>query len=206
MPRKEDISLEERIERADFLHQQKQHRKNKIIHQLYGTSIYKAARKSCIVFLWIAQLIVIDWMLPYYPVPDKVVNGNMPEAGIAKKAMAASETFVQLDAQKHRNIKIIVETNVFFPKNGDSLLIYKSYLLREIKKIKDTRQNQTYWVSNTLTYIMLPLILIPSGLSLLFLFVENIEVKAFYYFMLILNTLSSVSLAVFYVFSLLQGI
>lgn len=50
MPRKENLSIEERLERAKELFTRKQHEKHKEISHLYKTRIYKLAKKAVLFF------------------------------------------------------------------------------------------------------------------------------------------------------------
>ena len=199
MPRKENLSIEERLERAQELYDKKLQAKRKEISNLYNTSIYKLAKKSCIVFLWISQLILIDWMLPYLKTPDVISDGYRVNYSKINKH-AATEFFVTIRTKQYKKIELYLEKEDIEPLLNDSVIIYKSLLLHEPKKVLDINRNATYLVSNSITYFFLPLIIISSILCLLFLFIRNIEVKAFYYFMFISNIAAVFTLIFYYLY------
>jgi len=198
MPRKENIPLEERVEQAREAFIRKQDAKNKHLAKLTTSKIYKLARKSCIAFLWIAQLILIDWVLPYTQTGDKIKDGYQ-----VKEVNGNTHSFKEgslniITSQSHK-LELVLEEDNLIPEINDSIVILKSYLLHEIKKVKDVNKNQTHTVSNSLTYLLLPLLIIFSGLSLLLLFIKNIEIKAFYYFTFIANTATTLVLIGYYI-------
>ena len=198
MPRKENIPLEERLEQARETFLRKQEAKNKHLAKLTASKIYKLARKSCIVFLWIIQLILIDWLLPYTKTGDKIKDGYQVKEvnGGAHSFKEGSLNIVTFQSHK---LELVLEEDNLIPEINDSLIVLKSYLLHEIKKVKDINKNQTYTISNSLTYLLLPILIIFSGLSLLFLFIKNIEIKAFYYFVCIANIVAAFSLLSYYI-------
>ena len=204
MPRKEDIPLEERLERAKYLHEQNQEKKRKKIAQLHSTEIYKLARKSCIAFLWITQLLIIDWILPYYSSSEKVVTSSILSNATDNRRTAKIETYVWLNTSSDKQLEVIVEPDILLPQGEDSIQVLKSYLLRDLKKVKDLNTQQEYIISNSLIYQILPVIIMFTALSLLFLFIENIEVKAFYYFMLIGNTACLISIGAYFIYLLIN--
>ncbi len=197
MPRKENLSIEERLERAQELYAHKQHEKRKEISHLYSTKIYKLAKKSCIVFLWVSQLILIDWALPYLKVPDKIKDGYRVNYSKIDKH-TATEFYVTIRTKQHKKLELFLDKESIEPQLNDSIIIYKSLLLHEAKKVRDINRDETYLVSNSTTYLLLPLIIISSILSLLFLFIKNIEVKAFYYFMFFTNVAAVCVLVLYY--------
>lgn len=198
MPRKENIPLEERLEQAREIFLRKQETKNIQLSKLTASKTYKLARTSCIAFLWIAQFILIDWSLPYTETGDKIKDGYQVKE-INRSTHSFKEGSLNIITFQKYNLELVLEEKNLMPEINDSIVILKSYLLHEIKKIKDITKNQPYTVSNSLTYLLLPVIIIFSGLSLLFLFIKNIEIKAFYYFMFITNTIATLSLLGYYI-------
>ena len=197
MPRKENLSIEERLERAQELYAKKQQEKRKEISHLYSTRIYKLAKKSCIVFLWISQLILIDWALPYLKVNDVIKDGYRVNFSKINKH-TATEFYVTIHTKQYKKLELFLDRENIEPQLYDSVIVYKSLLLHEPKKVLDINRKETYLVSNSTTYLLLPLIIISSILSLLFLFIRNIEVKAFYYFMFISNIVAVFILISYY--------
>ncbi|HTA63838.1 MAG TPA: hypothetical protein VK835_15350 [Bacteroidia bacterium] len=197
MPRKENLSIEERLERARELFTHKQHEKHKEISHLYKTKIYRLAKKSSIAFLWIAQLIFIDWSLPYLKVADVITSGYRVNYSKSDKH-TATDFYVTIGTQKCPKLELFLASETIEPQVGDSIIILKSLLLHDAKKVNDLNRKETYLVSSSITYLLLPLIIISSVLSLLFLFVKNIEVKSFYYFMFITNIAAALVLIFYY--------
>jgi hypothetical protein len=198
MPRKENTSLEERLEQARETFLRKQNAKNKHLAALTASKIYKLARKSCIVFLWIVQLILIDWLLPYTKTGDKIKDGYQVKE-VKEGAHSFKEGSLNITTFQSYKLELVLEEGNFIPGINDSIVVLKSYLLHEIKKVNDVNKNQTYTVSNSITYLLLPVLILFSGLSLLFLFIKNIENKAFYYFVCIANVIATFSLLWYYI-------
>ena len=198
MPRKEKLPLEERLEQAKEFFTRKQEEKFKHIAELEVSKIYKLARRSSIAFLWIAQLVFIDWILPYKEVGDRIKDGyQVKEAN--SNGYAFKEGYLTITTQKNKKLELLLNKESVIPDINDSIFVLKSMLLHEVKKIKDLNKNETYLISSSLTYVLLPLIILPALLSLLFLFIKNIEVKAFFYFVFIVNSVSVVVLLSYYV-------
>jgi len=200
MPRKEkeNLSVEERLERAKEIFTRKQQEKNKEILHLYKTKIYKLAKRSCIVFLWISQLILIDWILPYLKVADVITSGYRVNYSKSDKH-TMTDFYVTIGTKKYPKLELFLASETIEPQVNDSVIILKSLLLHDAKKVTDVYKNETYMVSSSITYLLLPLIIISSVLSLLFLFIKNIEVKSFYYFMFITNIAAIIILTYFYI-------
>lgn len=197
MPRKEKAPLEERLQQARETFIRKQEAKNKRLAQLNATRIYKLARKSCIAFVWIFQLILIDWVLPYTEVTDKIKDGYQVKED-KNGSITFKEGSIYITTQQYKKLELLLDEESRIPEINDSILVLKSLLLHEAKKVKDLNKSQTYLISSSLTYLMLPLLIIFSGLSLLFLFIKNIEIKTFYYFMFIANIASACILIGYY--------
>jgi hypothetical protein len=204
MPRKEELSIEERLERARELFNRKQQEKNKQISILYGSKIYKLAKKSCIVFLWVAQLIFIDWALPYSEIPDKITAGCQAHNERYNRRHSNKEVNLQVSTAQYKKVELLLFSGRLEPEIGDSVLILKSLLLRETKKLDDITNEQIYTVTNSLTYFLLPVIIMFSLLSILFLFIKNIEVKAFFYFIFFGNTACIIGLVSYFAAMQLQ--
>ena len=198
MPRKEKAPLEERLQYARETYLRKQEQKNKHLAQLSSTRIYKLARKSCIAFVWIAQFIFIDWVLPYNEIGDKIKDGYQIKEE-QNGGMTFKEGSIHITTQHYKSIELILNEGNPIPEINDSILVLKSMLLHEAKKVKDFNKSQTYLISSSLTYLLLPLIIIFFGLSLLFLFIKNIEIKAFYYFMFVANIIAVCVLMGYYI-------
>jgi len=75
MPRKEGPPIEERMQRAKELAERKAEQQKADLEKLYASPLYRVARKSCIAFLWISQLMLFDWALPYLEEKDKISGG-----------------------------------------------------------------------------------------------------------------------------------
>ncbi len=198
MPRKENIPLEERLEQAQETFLRKQEAKNKHLAKLTASKIYKLTSKSCIAFLWIAQLILIDWLLPYTQTGDKIKDGYRVKEVINGKHYL-KEASLNITTGQGKKLELLLDEDNPIPEINDSIVVLKSYLLHEIKKVNDVTKNQPYTISNSLTYLLLPLLIIFSGLSLLFLFIKNIEIKAFYYFIFIANITAMLVLISYYI-------
>jgi hypothetical protein len=198
MPRKENIPLEERLQKARETFIRKQEEKDKRLSQLTASKIYKLARKSCIFFVWITQLILIDWLLPYTETGDKIKDGYQIKE-IKSGSLSFKEGSLNITTQQNKKLELLLDEESHIPEINDSIFVLNSLLLHEAKKVKDVNKNQTYLVSGSLTYIMLPVIIIFFGLSLLFLFIRNIEIKAFYYFMFIANIVATLILLTYYI-------
>ena len=195
MPRREKFSIEERLQQAQELSYLKHEASRKKISHLHSTVIYKLAKKSCIVFLWITQFILIDWLLPYKGIPDKITDGYQ----IIEPSHTIKEAYLHISTQRNKKIKLLLEEGSIKPQINDSIVVLKSLLLHEAKKVKDVNKQITYVVSDSITYMLLPVIIMFSVLSMLFLFVRNIEVKAFFYFMFIANTTAVIFLISYYI-------
>lgn len=198
MPRKENLSIEERLERAKEIFARKQQEKHKEISHLYKTRIYKLAKKSCIIFLWISQIILIDWALPYLKTKDIITSGYRVNYSKSDKH-TATDFYVTIGTKNHPKLELFLASETIEPRVGDSVSVLKSLLLHDPKKVTDENRNETYLVSSSITYLLLPLIIISSVLSLLFLFIRNIEVKAFYYFMFFTNIAAVIILIYFFI-------
>lgn len=198
MPRKENIPLEERLQKARETFIRKQEEKSKLLSQFRSTKIYKLARKSCIAFVWIAQLILIDWLLPYTQTSDKIKDGYQVKEEKSGNLLF-KEGYLNITTQQNKKLELLLDEESQIPEINDSIVVLKSLLLHEVKKVKDINKNETYLISSSLTYLMLPVIVIFFGLSLLFLFIKNIEIKAFYYFMFIANIAATLILLSYYI-------
>lgn len=199
MPRKEELSIEERLARARELFLKKQAQKQQELTKLHASKIYKLAKKSCIVFLWVVQLILIDWALPYHEIPDKITAGcAMPNEHYNRKH-SSKEVNMVVSSTTCKKLEILLFKERLEPEINDSVLLLKSYLLHEIKKLKDITNDQTYTITNSTTYYLLPIMIMFSLLSVLFLFIKNIEVKAFFYFIFFGNIGSVIALVSYFV-------
>ena len=168
MPRKENLSLEERIERARQLAESKQKENSKNIAALYQTRIYRLARYSSIFFLWLSQLILIDWSLPYTPSKDKITEGYRIQYG-SSSARGSKEMQVNIRTQQSVKLQLVMDYESTIPHLNDSICLYKSFLLHETKKIKDLNSGESFSVSSSLTYLFLPLIIICSAYTIFYI-------------------------------------
>src|SRR5208283_4705066 len=100
---------------------------------------------------------------------------------------------------QNKKLELMLEEETRIPEINDSIVVSKSLLLHESKKVKDINKGETFLVMSSLTYLMLPVIIIFAGLSLLFLFIKNIEIKVFYYFIFIANIASTFILLSYYI-------
>lgn len=183
MPRKEGPPLEERMQRAAALFEFKQQQKEKNLNELYSTRIYKFAKKTSIAFLWISQLILLDWLLPYREQSDTITGGYFNSNTINDNGIGGITTY--------KLSKIFIKTNKGYrftveypdetrePGIKDTIIIYKSLLLGDFKKINVPRIKESFLICDAVTYKFLPIILLFSAIAALFLFIKNIEVKVF---------------------------
>jgi len=187
MPRKEGPPLEERMQRAKELFEFKQRQKEKNLQNLYASRIYKFARKTSIIFLWISQIILIDWALPYREEHDKVLGVITNSNTIA---MPNKELFIK--TEKGYNFKVELPGSTQRPGLGDSVVIYKSFLFHDFKKIAVPLAKANYLITTALTYRFLAFLLIGIILAVMFIFVKNIEVKFFAWLTFTYTTLGSI--------------
>ncbi len=196
MPRKEGPPLEERMQRAKELFEFKQRQKEKNLQALYASRIYKIARKTSIAFLWISQILLIDWALPYREEYDKISGGyfnsnTLPNKGIGGISdYKLTELFIK--TAKGYHFKVDFPDNTSEPSLGDSIVIYKSLLFHDFKKIAAPRVKESYLITTAVTYRFLPFLLIITGLAAMFIFVKNIEVKSFAWLVFIFTAVGSV--------------
>ena len=108
MSLREQLSKEERLERARAIHFRKQQKKSNYVSQLYSSSIYKLAKKSAIVFLWLSQLILIDWLLPYKEVPDKIKEGYQI-SHLDNKGNKVKENFISIITEKNKKPELLLD-------------------------------------------------------------------------------------------------
>ncbi|MGZ3902831.1 MAG: hypothetical protein ACXVC6_04000 [Bacteroidia bacterium] len=172
MPRKEGPPIEERMQRAKELYEFKQFIKQKKLEELYASRTYKFARISSLVFICILQLVLIDWLLPYTTSSDKVVTSNFNIVTGPNK-----ELFIH--GENNKVYKVEMAQGSLRPSSGDSIFVKKSLLLHDVKKITVPAVKETYLVTSAITYRYLALLLIGAALTLTFVFIKNIEVKAF---------------------------
>ena len=193
MPRKEGPPIEERLQRAKELFEFKQKKKHDNLQQLYASRIYKFARKSSIAFIWITQLILIDWALPYKKEYDVLATSNFN-----KVTRPNQELFLNTAKGIHLEVEFPLEAKR--PSAGDSITIYKSLLLRDTKKIAIPAVQENFLITTAITYRLLPLLLIGAVLACAFVFVKNIEVKIFAWIVSI-YTCTTGSFFVYYIIS-----
>jgi hypothetical protein len=183
MPRKEGPPLEERMQRAAELFELKQQQKAKNLQKLYASRIYKFAKKSSIVFLWITQLILIDWVLPYREINDKISGGFFNLNTIPGKSLEGITTDklteLSIKTEKGYDFTVDFPDATKEPAINDSIVIYKSLLLGDFKKMKVPRIKENFSITKALTYKFLPFLFIIGGLAVLFIFIKNIEVISF---------------------------
>jgi hypothetical protein len=196
MPRKEGPPIEERMQRAKELFEFKQRQKQKNLQQLYATRIYKFARKSSIAFIWITQLILIDWALPYNTSYDKVVSSNFNSVIRPNKELFIKSANANL-------FQVEFPQGMMRPSSGDTILVYKSLLLHDLKKISVPAVKENYLITTAITYRYLPVLLIGAVLAVMFVFVKNIEVKTFAWIVSIYTTSAGLFFAYYIISSFL---
>lgn len=183
MPRKEGPPIEERMQRARERAEQKEQQKAAHLKKLYSSRLFRYARKSCIAFLWIVQFLLIDWALPYTEQKDKITGGyfNATEmnterpGGISDRRL--SHLFIK--TEKGFSFSVDFEGHEKEPAIGDSVVVGRSMLLHDLKRMIAPRIKDSYFVSSSATFRCLPFIVIITGLALTFIFIGKIEVKAF---------------------------
>ncbi|HXB40043.1 MAG TPA: hypothetical protein VNZ49_05835 [Bacteroidia bacterium] len=197
MPRKEGPPIEERMQRAKELAELKERRHQSNLKELYASRLYRFARKSSIAFLWISQLILIDWALPYREEKDAITDGYFKTTS-TEQMRETPATF--------RPAEVFIRTNknytffIDYPEDSkeivlnDSLIIYKSFLLNDFKKVCVPRIGEHFFIYSAVTFKFLPAILICAALSLMFIFIKNIEVKAFAWMILLFTSVLGVFL------------
>lgn len=198
MPRKEGLSLEERIQRARELFERKQWEKDKKLQTLYASRLYRWARKSSIVCLWIAQFILIDWALPYRSEPDKISGGFFDSSMSPDKIVGgiSNKSITEINIRTAHGHTFVAEFSegAREPMVNDSIIIYKSLLLGDFKKIRVPRINESFLIEDAVTFKYLPFLVIFSGLAAAFIFIRNIEVEAFAWIVLICTAGGSILL------------
>jgi hypothetical protein len=202
MPRKEGPPLEERMQRAKELFEQKQRQKQKNLQELYASRIYKLARKTSILFLWIAQFILIDWALPFQGESDKITGGYFNSASIPDKGGLNGFTYYRLTqlsikTEKGRDFITDFPEEAAEPALGDSIIIYKSLLLHDFKKLEVPRIKESYLITSAITYHFLPALLMISALAAMFIFIKNIEIKSFAWLVFISTATGGIFLIVY---------
>ena len=190
MPRKEGPPIEERMQRAKELAELKERRFQAHLKGLYASRLYRYARKSSIAFLWISQFILIDWMLPYREEKDRITDGYFKTVS-TQQVHETPATF--------RPAEVFIKTGkgygfiLDYPEDSkeiglnDSVIIYKSYLINDFKKVCVPRTGESFFIYSAVTYKFLPVIIICALLALLFIFIKNIEVKAFAWLILLIT-------------------
>ncbi len=206
MPRKENnLSMEERMQRAKELSEKKALLKEKNLKELYASTLYKIARKSCIAFLWIGQLLLIDWALPYLEEKDKISGGYFNANTITTQGIGGitdyrlPELFIK--TEKGYKFHVDFPDNTQEPSIGDSIILMKSLIFHDFKKIVAPRIKESYFVSSSVTFKYLPFLFIVSGLAVLFIFVKNIEVKAFAW----ISLLTTASVGIFFIICMVMS-
>lgn len=184
MPRKEGPSIEERMQRAQELFEKKEKIREQNLKDLYASKIYRYARKSSIVLIWVTQLILIDWILPYNTEKEKVVTYNFNQVIRPNR-----ELFIKL--ANGQTVELEYPPSSGIPAAGDTVVLYKSMLFNDLKRLGAPTVKENYLVTTAVTYKYLSLLLIGTILAVLFVFVRNIEVKAFAWIVAIFCTFSS---------------
>jgi hypothetical protein len=191
MPRREGPSIEERMQRAKELAYIRRRQDKALYKKLYASPLYRIARKSCIVFLWISQLMLIDWALPYLEEKDRIgagyfnANTMLTEGVGGITSYKLSELFIRTD--KGYKFTLDFPENTKEPSIGDSVVLLKSFLFHDYKKLRAPRIGESYYISSSATYRYLPFMLIIAAVAAMFVFVRNIEVKAFAWVALVLT-------------------
>lgn len=205
MPRKEGPPIEERMQRARELAEFKQRQESALYKKLYASPLYRITRKCCIVFLWISQLLLIDWALPYIEEKDKIAGGyfnanTMLTQGIGGiTSYKLSEIFIKTG--KGYKLTLDFPENTREPNIGDTIVLLKSFLFHDYKKVRVPRVEESYFVTSSVTYRYLPFMLIISAVAVMFIFVKNIEVKAFAWVALLLTSGFGIFLLIYMVMS-----
>src|SRR5688572_22603938 len=139
MPRKEGPPIEERMQRAKDLTERKALEKSTRLAQLYGSTLYKVARKSCIFFIWLSQLLLIDWLLPYTQEKDKIAGGYFNSNTITTQGIGGISMYklpeLYIRTEKDYKFKLDFEGHELEPSIGDSIILYKSLLFQDFKKV-----------------------------------------------------------------------
>jgi len=205
MPRKEGPPIEERMQRAKELAELKERKHQAFLKELYASPLFRITRKSCIAFLWISQLLLIDWALPYLEETDKITGGYFNSNTMNTKGLGGitdlklEELFIK--TEKGYKFKLDFPDNTKEPSIGDSIVLLKSFLFHDYKKIKAPRIGESYFISSSATFRFLPFVFIVTGLAIMFIFVKNIEVKAFAWISLLCTGLFGGFLVVYMVMS-----
>lgn len=205
MPRKEGPSIEERMMRAKELAYIKRRQENALYKKLYASRLYRVARKSCILFLWISQLMLIDWALPYLEEKDKITAGyfnanTMLTQGVGGiTSYKLNELFVK--TEKGYRFTLDFPENTKEPGIGDTVILLKSFLFHDYKRMRVPRIGENYYISSSATYRYLPFMLIIAAVAAMFIFVRDIDVKAFAWVALILSAGFGIFLVVYMVMS-----
>jgi hypothetical protein len=134
--------------------------------------------------IWVTQLILIDWMLPYTIEKEKVVTYNFNQVIRPNR-----ELFIKLG--NGQTIELEYPPGSGIPAAGDTVVLYRSMLFKDLKRLGAPTVNENYLVTTAVTYKYLSLLLIGVILAVLFVFVRNIEVKAFAWIVAFFCTFSS---------------
>jgi hypothetical protein len=196
MPRKEGPSIEERMQRAKELFEFKERRKQKNLEELYTSKIYKLARKTSIVFLWISQLILIDWILPYKEDSDKIAGVT-----VNTNAISLPNKEIFLKTKNGYNFKVELPKGIQKPSAGDSIIVCKSFLLHDFKKVIAVAAKESFLITSAITYKFIAYLLIGFILAVMFVFVKNIEVKVFAWIV----SIYTASASLFFLFYIIAG-
>lgn len=201
MRRREGPSIEERMQRAKELAEIKDREEQALYKKLYASPLYRIARKSCIVFLWVSQLMLIDWALPYLEEKDKITGGYFNANTMLTQGIGGITDYKlpELFIKTAKGYKFTLDfpDGTKEPSIGDSIILLKSFLFHDYKRVRVPRIGENYYISSSATYRYLPFVLIVSAVAAMFIFVKNIEVKAFAWVALLLTAGLSIFLVVY---------
>ena len=196
MKRRNELTLEQRINRVRKIREKQLLEEQKEISQNHGSFIYKLAMISSIITLSLSLFVGIDWLLPNRTTSNKITVGYTSKTKPASDFRSKEEqTLVITIAHLPEKVGLKIKAKQLFPMANDSVLVSKSLILNETKIIKDITNKETY-SANTITYYLLSVFIALSILALLFFIYRKMPVKAFYYIIFGVNFLSLVGLVI----------
>ncbi len=187
------LSKEERFQEAMEIKERERREKEAYLKKLYASTLYRCARLSSIFLLWLSQIVLIDEFLPFSTEKDQVEarytdRKKYPTELSLQKLFPPASTEVGIKSSKGYYFPISLDKVSDSFLNDDSITITRSFLLREMKSIHYEKDESSFLIASAITYRCLPFLVLGSLLSLLFLFIKEIESKFFTGTVLGLNT------------------
>lgn len=192
------LSKEERVKRARLLQEKKEQDDRHKKALIYSSTIYKLAKISSMVVLGCLVLMLLDWTLPDTECDDVVTNNGKSVTEAQDTLKGKGEQHMTITTVKHKQIVIAIHDGQQALRVNDSIVVSRSVIFREIQQLSNKKNNENY-KANTITFYLMPAILMLSVFCLLVLFIKNIEVKALFYLMFIVNLISLAAMIRFFI-------